>query len=337
MLLAAEDLESIEATLELLSDPAAQSGSGVPSVRSSAARCSARTRCGRWWRGGGRRRVSYRVRVTPDRRAAACGGASRVGGGGVCRVLIRAAGGQPSSGRTPLRKPFEGHWRARRGEYRVRYTIDDERREVAVLDIETIGETPIDKCCAEHAGPCASGRQAPPQLNMDERQVREGFGFVIVPAARAEPEPPASPSASPGSSLAGRTLLVPGGGQEPQGAYAAHVRPRRLRSPYCLRSHAVPCSGECHVKLPTFQQATSPVGVVRLARPARRPHVICVRDADMGKVQALGAMDGADLDGLAGRSVVRRQVDERKPVLPQLAARARDPGLMWGTSTAMSP
>jgi mRNA interferase RelE/StbE len=35
----------------------------------------------------------------------------------------------------PLRKPFEGHSRARRGEYRVRYTIDDARAEVVVLDI----------------------------------------------------------------------------------------------------------------------------------------------------------------------------------------------------------
>lgn len=35
----------------------------------------------------------------------------------------------------PLRKPFEGHWRARRGEYRVRYTIDDDTRTVHVVDI----------------------------------------------------------------------------------------------------------------------------------------------------------------------------------------------------------
>jgi mRNA interferase RelE/StbE len=35
----------------------------------------------------------------------------------------------------PLRKPFEGLWRARRGEYRVRYTIDDEAKEVIVMDI----------------------------------------------------------------------------------------------------------------------------------------------------------------------------------------------------------
>jgi mRNA-degrading endonuclease RelE of RelBE toxin-antitoxin system len=35
----------------------------------------------------------------------------------------------------PLRKPFEGYWRARRGEYRVRYTIDDADRTVTVVDI----------------------------------------------------------------------------------------------------------------------------------------------------------------------------------------------------------
>jgi mRNA interferase RelE/StbE len=36
----------------------------------------------------------------------------------------------------PLRKPFEGQWRARRGEYRVRYTIDDDSQIVYVLDID---------------------------------------------------------------------------------------------------------------------------------------------------------------------------------------------------------
>ncbi|MGH3688071.1 MAG: type II toxin-antitoxin system RelE family toxin [Pseudonocardiaceae bacterium] len=35
----------------------------------------------------------------------------------------------------PLRKPFEGYWRARRGEYRVRYTINDNTQTVHVLDI----------------------------------------------------------------------------------------------------------------------------------------------------------------------------------------------------------
>jgi len=36
----------------------------------------------------------------------------------------------------PLRKPFEGQCRARRGEYRVRYTIDDDTQIVYVLDID---------------------------------------------------------------------------------------------------------------------------------------------------------------------------------------------------------
>jgi mRNA interferase RelE/StbE len=35
-----------------------------------------------------------------------------------------------------LRAPFEGMWRARRGEYRVRYRIDDVNRQVVVLDID---------------------------------------------------------------------------------------------------------------------------------------------------------------------------------------------------------
>jgi mRNA-degrading endonuclease RelE of RelBE toxin-antitoxin system len=36
----------------------------------------------------------------------------------------------------PLRKPFEGHWRARRGEYRVRYRIDEDSRTVVVFDVD---------------------------------------------------------------------------------------------------------------------------------------------------------------------------------------------------------
>ena len=36
----------------------------------------------------------------------------------------------------PLRSPYSGHWRARRGEYRVRYAIDDDAKTVTVLDID---------------------------------------------------------------------------------------------------------------------------------------------------------------------------------------------------------
>ncbi len=37
---------------------------------------------------------------------------------------------------TALRAPFEGHWRARRGEYRVRYEIHDATHTVRILDID---------------------------------------------------------------------------------------------------------------------------------------------------------------------------------------------------------
>jgi mRNA interferase RelE/StbE len=36
----------------------------------------------------------------------------------------------------PLRAPYDGLWRARRGEYRVRYRIDEDARCVIVLDVD---------------------------------------------------------------------------------------------------------------------------------------------------------------------------------------------------------
>jgi len=36
----------------------------------------------------------------------------------------------------PLRAPFDGYRRARRGEYRVRYRIDEEKRQIVVMDID---------------------------------------------------------------------------------------------------------------------------------------------------------------------------------------------------------
>lgn len=43
---------------------------------------------------------------------------------------------QPRVVGVQLREPFAGLWRARRGEYRVRYRIDEERHEVVVLDVQ---------------------------------------------------------------------------------------------------------------------------------------------------------------------------------------------------------
>ncbi|MDN5859537.1 MAG: type II toxin-antitoxin system RelE/ParE family toxin [Pseudonocardia sp.] len=79
--------------------------------------------------------MSYRVRVArtaarqlaeglPESVAAAC-----------VEFLYGPLAAKPHLVGAPLRKPFEGHWRARRGEYRVRYTIDDLKAEIVVLDI----------------------------------------------------------------------------------------------------------------------------------------------------------------------------------------------------------
>lgn len=35
-----------------------------------------------------------------------------------------------------LRAPFEGLYRARRGEYRIRYSIDEDARRVVVVDVD---------------------------------------------------------------------------------------------------------------------------------------------------------------------------------------------------------
>jgi mRNA-degrading endonuclease RelE of RelBE toxin-antitoxin system len=42
----------------------------------------------------------------------------------------------PHRAGTPLRKPFEGQWRERRGEYRARYRFDESAEIVYVLDVD---------------------------------------------------------------------------------------------------------------------------------------------------------------------------------------------------------
>ncbi|MGH3696723.1 MAG: type II toxin-antitoxin system RelE family toxin [Pseudonocardiaceae bacterium] len=79
--------------------------------------------------------MTYRVQVArtatrqlseelPEAVAAAC-----------VEFLYRPLAENPHRVGAPLRKPFEGYWRARRGQYRVRYTIDDSRQTVQVVDI----------------------------------------------------------------------------------------------------------------------------------------------------------------------------------------------------------
>ena len=43
---------------------------------------------------------------------------------------------RPRAVGAPLGAPFEGFWRARRGEHRIRYRIDERRRVVEVVSID---------------------------------------------------------------------------------------------------------------------------------------------------------------------------------------------------------
>ena len=80
--------------------------------------------------------MSFRVVVTrsaarqlaerlPEAVAAAC-----------VEFLFGALAINPRRVGAALRTPFAGQWRARRGEYRVRYRIDDQEQVVYVLDID---------------------------------------------------------------------------------------------------------------------------------------------------------------------------------------------------------
>jgi len=80
--------------------------------------------------------VSFRVVVTrtaarqlaehlPEAAAAAC-----------FEFLFGALAENPRRVGAPLRPPFAGQWRARRGEYRVRYRIEEPERAIYVLDID---------------------------------------------------------------------------------------------------------------------------------------------------------------------------------------------------------
>jgi mRNA interferase RelE/StbE len=80
--------------------------------------------------------VSYRVVVTrtasrqlaehlPEAAATAC-----------VEFLYGVLADNPSRVGARLRAPFEGQWRARRGEYRVRYRIDESAKIVYVLDVD---------------------------------------------------------------------------------------------------------------------------------------------------------------------------------------------------------
>ena len=141
VLIAAEDLESIEATLELLADPAAQQritqsqqeiahGEGMTLDQVEQSLTSARQEL---TRGLPRRDSPTAARQLHERLPEAVAWA--------CYEFIRGPlAEEPHRVGAPLRAPFEGHWRARRGEYRVRYTINEDGKEIDVLDVDHRGD-----------------------------------------------------------------------------------------------------------------------------------------------------------------------------------------------------
>ena len=79
--------------------------------------------------------MTYRVQVARTAARQLAEGLPEAAAAACVEFLYRPLAENPRRVGAPLRKPFEGHWRARRGEYRVRYTIDDSAATVHVLDV----------------------------------------------------------------------------------------------------------------------------------------------------------------------------------------------------------
>ena len=79
--------------------------------------------------------MSYRVQVARTAARQLTDHLPEAVAGACVEFLYGPLADNPHRVGAPLRKPFEVYWRARRGEYRVRYTIDDSTRTVYVLDI----------------------------------------------------------------------------------------------------------------------------------------------------------------------------------------------------------
>ncbi|MFM7146359.1 MAG: type II toxin-antitoxin system RelE family toxin [Actinomycetales bacterium] len=83
-----------------------------------------------------RRAVLYRVNLTPSARRALNDVLPPAAAFAAWEFINGPLRARPRTVGTPLRAPFEGLWRAKRGEYRVRYVIDEDDHCVMVLDID---------------------------------------------------------------------------------------------------------------------------------------------------------------------------------------------------------
>ena len=128
---------SIEATLELLADPDAQDRLRAADADIAAVRCSMSEQS----------EISLSATITsshgeplgrrgPDRSAAPAEALPEAVAAACIEFGFGPLAQDPRRVGARLRKPFEGQWRARRGEYRVGYRIDNETGTVYVLDID---------------------------------------------------------------------------------------------------------------------------------------------------------------------------------------------------------
>jgi mRNA interferase RelE/StbE len=78
----------------------------------------------------------YRIVLSPGARRALTNTLHAGAAFAAWEFITSALARNPRKVGAPIRKPFEGLWRARRGEYRVRYRIDDTNRTVIIVDID---------------------------------------------------------------------------------------------------------------------------------------------------------------------------------------------------------
>lgn len=82
----------------------------------------------------------YRVVLAPGARRALTQTLPAVAARAACEFITGPLRERPRVVGASLGRPYEGLWRARRGEYRVRYRIDEASRLVLVLDIDHGGD-----------------------------------------------------------------------------------------------------------------------------------------------------------------------------------------------------
>ena len=80
--------------------------------------------------------MTYRVVVSRTAARRLAGHVPEAAAAACVEFMFGPLAANPHRVGAPLRKPFEGQWRARRGDYRVRYRIDDGSQTVYVLDVD---------------------------------------------------------------------------------------------------------------------------------------------------------------------------------------------------------